>query len=293
MIEKIDHVGIAVRSIEEARKLYEAMGLQVEAIEEVPHEGVRVAMIPCGETRIELLEPLSRGLARREVPGEARPRHPPSLPGERRRAERRRPAARGRLPGAPPRAHPRRRRLLGAVRPPEEHRRRAAGAVRRRARRRRARRAMIRPGSLVIVHLINPTEKFWGILQELGVAGRDAARHQRLELRRLDGPGRPPRAIRRWASRRCSSPSSGSSGSSSTRRSARSRATASASRSASACPSSGIWGWRRGREEEESRERGALLSGRPADLPLELHVPDEEGRSRRPSWRPGRPPSPG
>jgi len=30
---------------------------------------------------------------------------------------------------------------------------------------------MIRPGSLVIVHLINPTEKFWGILQELGVAG--------------------------------------------------------------------------------------------------------------------------
>jgi hypothetical protein len=30
---------------------------------------------------------------------------------------------------------------------------------------------MIRPGALVIVHLINPTEKFWGILQELGVAG--------------------------------------------------------------------------------------------------------------------------
>ena len=30
---------------------------------------------------------------------------------------------------------------------------------------------MIRPGSLVIVHLINPTEKFWGVLQELAVAG--------------------------------------------------------------------------------------------------------------------------
>jgi len=30
---------------------------------------------------------------------------------------------------------------------------------------------VIRPGSLVIVHLINPTEKFWGILQDLGVAG--------------------------------------------------------------------------------------------------------------------------
>jgi methylmalonyl-CoA/ethylmalonyl-CoA epimerase len=57
MIEKIDHVGIAVRSIDEARGLYEAMGLHVEAIEEVPHEGVRVALIPCGESRIELLEP--------------------------------------------------------------------------------------------------------------------------------------------------------------------------------------------------------------------------------------------
>ena len=57
MIQRIDHVGIAVRSIEEAKGLYEAMGLHVEAIEEVPHEGVRVALIPCGESRIELLEP--------------------------------------------------------------------------------------------------------------------------------------------------------------------------------------------------------------------------------------------
>jgi hypothetical protein len=30
---------------------------------------------------------------------------------------------------------------------------------------------VIRPGSLVIVHLINPTEKFWGILQELAITG--------------------------------------------------------------------------------------------------------------------------
>ncbi len=30
---------------------------------------------------------------------------------------------------------------------------------------------MIRPGTIVIVHLINPTEKFWGVLHELGVAG--------------------------------------------------------------------------------------------------------------------------
>jgi methylmalonyl-CoA/ethylmalonyl-CoA epimerase len=57
MIGKVDHVGIAVRSIEKARRFYEALGLTVAEIEEVPEEGVRVAMIPCGETRIELLEP--------------------------------------------------------------------------------------------------------------------------------------------------------------------------------------------------------------------------------------------
>jgi len=58
MISRIDHIGIAVRSIAEARRFYEALGLAVEAVEEVPQEGVRVAMIPCGETRIELLEAL-------------------------------------------------------------------------------------------------------------------------------------------------------------------------------------------------------------------------------------------
>lgn len=57
MIEGVDHIGIAVESIAESRKVYEAMGLEVEEIEEVPAEGVRVAMIPCGAARIELLEP--------------------------------------------------------------------------------------------------------------------------------------------------------------------------------------------------------------------------------------------
>ena len=57
MIRKIDHIGIAVRSIDEARGFYEALGLEVEEIEEVEAEGVRVAMIPCGESKIELLEP--------------------------------------------------------------------------------------------------------------------------------------------------------------------------------------------------------------------------------------------
>lgn len=56
MIHKIDHVGIAVESIETARGFYESLGLTVEAVEEVESEGVRVAMLVCGESRIELLE---------------------------------------------------------------------------------------------------------------------------------------------------------------------------------------------------------------------------------------------
>ena len=59
MIEGIDHVGIAVRSIEETRRFYEALGLRVTEVEEVPQEGVRVAMSPCGGSRIELLEATS------------------------------------------------------------------------------------------------------------------------------------------------------------------------------------------------------------------------------------------
>ncbi len=71
MIQRIDHIGIAVVSIAEARVFYEAMGLVVEAIEEVPQEGVRVAMIRCGESKIELLEatspdsPIARFLEKR------------------------------------------------------------------------------------------------------------------------------------------------------------------------------------------------------------------------------------
>lgn len=57
MIDGIDHIGIAVASIEEAREFWEQLGLTVERIEEVPQEGVKVAMIRCGDSLIELLEP--------------------------------------------------------------------------------------------------------------------------------------------------------------------------------------------------------------------------------------------
>ena len=57
---KVDHIGIAVKSIAETLKLYEGvLGLKVSGFEDVQEQGVRVAMLPIGESRIELLEPLN------------------------------------------------------------------------------------------------------------------------------------------------------------------------------------------------------------------------------------------
>lgn len=56
---EIDHLGIAVRSIDQARRLYESLGLQIVHEETVEHEQVRTALIPAGDARIELLEPTS------------------------------------------------------------------------------------------------------------------------------------------------------------------------------------------------------------------------------------------
>ena len=57
MIIKVNHIGIAVNSIEEAAKPYtEALGLKVKEIEVIEDQKVRVAVIPVGDVRIELLE---------------------------------------------------------------------------------------------------------------------------------------------------------------------------------------------------------------------------------------------
>ena len=56
----IDHIGIAVRSLHDALPFYEAsLGMEVISRETVEHEQVHVAMLPAGDTRIELLEPAS------------------------------------------------------------------------------------------------------------------------------------------------------------------------------------------------------------------------------------------
>lgn len=68
---ELDHIGIAVRSIAEARNLYESLGLHIVHEETVEQEHVRTAMIPAGDARIELLEatapdsPVAKFLAKR------------------------------------------------------------------------------------------------------------------------------------------------------------------------------------------------------------------------------------
>ena len=56
MTIRIDHLGIAVKSVAQARGFYEQLGMKVTQEEVVEHERVRAAMIPVGESRIELLE---------------------------------------------------------------------------------------------------------------------------------------------------------------------------------------------------------------------------------------------
>jgi methylmalonyl-CoA epimerase len=57
MITKINHIGIAVNSIEDTLKLYtDVLGLKLKDIELVEDQKVKTAIIPVGETKIELLE---------------------------------------------------------------------------------------------------------------------------------------------------------------------------------------------------------------------------------------------
>jgi LAO/AO transport system kinase len=53
----LDHLGIAVSSLETALPFYQSLGLPLAHREVVPHEKVSVAMLPAGDPRIELLEP--------------------------------------------------------------------------------------------------------------------------------------------------------------------------------------------------------------------------------------------
>lgn len=56
---KIDHLGIAVKSLDSAKAVYEKLGLSISPEETVDAEQVRLVMVPVGESRLELLQPTS------------------------------------------------------------------------------------------------------------------------------------------------------------------------------------------------------------------------------------------
>jgi methylmalonyl-CoA epimerase len=58
---KIDHIGIAVKSLSASKAIYEKLGLAISPEETVDQEQVRLVMVALGESRLELLEPTSEG----------------------------------------------------------------------------------------------------------------------------------------------------------------------------------------------------------------------------------------
>ena len=169
MITKIDHVGVAVRSLETRLPFWgEALGMSVSGIETVESERVKVAMLPAGSSHVELLEPtaddspVARFLKKR---GEGI--HHLTLAVEdldlalERLVEREVPILGGVRPGANGTRvaflHPR---ASGGVL--IELVERVAPAVGR---------GEIEPNASVLLYLREPQEKLWGVLRRLDASG--------------------------------------------------------------------------------------------------------------------------
>jgi len=60
MLEKLDHIGIAVRDLDQAMKLYrEAFGIEPSIVYESSYTKAKIAFFPIGEIRVELIQPLN------------------------------------------------------------------------------------------------------------------------------------------------------------------------------------------------------------------------------------------
>ncbi|MFJ2608714.1 VOC family protein [Streptomyces sp. NPDC091279] len=57
MFKRIDHIGVIVDDITEARAFLESLGMRLERAQDVPERNVRIAFYHCGDGRIELIEP--------------------------------------------------------------------------------------------------------------------------------------------------------------------------------------------------------------------------------------------
>ena len=60
MLEKLDHIGIAVKDLDEAMKLYkDAFGIEPSLVYESSYTKAKIAFFPIGEVRIELIQPIN------------------------------------------------------------------------------------------------------------------------------------------------------------------------------------------------------------------------------------------
>jgi methylmalonyl-CoA epimerase len=170
MILKIDHVGIAVSGLDDALRFWsDALGLRLDGTESVATEGVKVAFLPAGDARVELLEasrpdsPIAKFIAKRgegihhitfqvdaiqPVLDHLKARGVPLLD------DTPRPGAGGSKVAF---LHPR---AAGGVL--VELVERASSS---------ARSTGIRPGDAVLVYLREPQEKLWGVLRERDASG--------------------------------------------------------------------------------------------------------------------------
>lgn len=61
-VRSVDHIAIATADLEGSLKLFaDALGITCDHVEELPERGIKVAMLPVGDTRIELITPLREG----------------------------------------------------------------------------------------------------------------------------------------------------------------------------------------------------------------------------------------
>ena len=72
MVKKVDHIGIAVKNLDEALKFYEnTLGIKCTETETIDEQKVKVAFLPIGDTEVELLEstdengPISKFIGKR------------------------------------------------------------------------------------------------------------------------------------------------------------------------------------------------------------------------------------
>ncbi|MFC2173666.1 methylmalonyl-CoA epimerase [Acidobacteriota bacterium] len=170
----LDHIGIAVRSLDERTPAYtEALGLAVHGDETIKHMGVRVRMIRLGSTRLELLEPLGedtpvgRFLEKR---GEGIHHICIGVPNLRRALDRMIEKDIKLIDKKPRKGHGGSQ--VAFVNP------KSTGGVLLELKEIKALRALeeheetrIKRGAIVIVNLQNPKEKFWGILIALDSTG--------------------------------------------------------------------------------------------------------------------------